>query len=408
MHSPSPDTTRVGLRANLAQFALLVVLNLFVGGMVGLERTILPLIAKTDFGIASKAAAIAFIATFGITKAVVNFLAGGLADRWGRRRVLVLGWLFGIPVPLIIMFAPSWSWILFANVLLGVNQALAWSMTVVMKVDIAAEHQRGLAIGFNEFAGYAGVAIVAFLTGMIASTSGLRPEPFYLGVGLALAGLVISLLVHDTRPHSLQDQESQVSPLPLSKVFREVTWFNPTLSVSSFAGLVTNLKDGTLWGLLPLFLRSKGLSIPEIGAVVAVYPAVWSITQLGFGPLSDRLGRSRIISLGLALQGVGVLGLLIFRSYTGYLSAAAIIGVGTAMAYPTLLALVSDVAPPTWRASALGVYRFWRDSGFAFGALGAGLVADAFGVASALAVVVILAGIASAAVALRVKELRPL
>lgn len=403
MISSSALSVRLGLRENLGQFLLLVLVNVFVGGMVGLERTILPLIAESDFGITSKAAAIAFIATFGATKAIMNFVAGGLADRWGRRRVLLLGWLIGMPVPIIIMVAPSWSWIIVGNILLGINQALTWSMTLVMKVDIARQHQRGLAIGFNEFAGYTGLAFIALLTGIIASEHGLRPEPFYLGVGCAFAGMGISFFVRDTQAHSHAERRSDGVQLPLSRVFRQATWTDPTLSVASLAGLMMNLKDGVLWGLLPLFLKSSGLSMSEIGAVAAIYPAIWGTAQLGFGPLSDRLGRRPLITLGLALQGLGVLGLLLFHSYEGYVGAAVMIGVGTAMAYPTLLALVSDVSAPAWRASALGAYRFWRDSGFAVGALGAGFVADLFGISQALAVVAVLLGFASAAVAMRVK-----
>lgn len=406
MISSSALTVRLGLRENIGQFVLLVLVNVFVGGMVGLERTILPLIAESDFGIASKAAAIAFIATFGVTKAIMNFVAGGLADRWGRRRMLVSGWLIGIPVPIIIMLAPNWSWIIAGNILLGINQALTWSMTVVMKVDIATEKQRGLAIGFNEFAGYSGVAVVAFLTGFIATDYGLRPQPFYLGVGLAIAGLALSTLIRDTQAHSQASQGTEGEPVPLSTVFRQATWTNPALSVASFSGLVINLKDGMLWGLLPIFLRSKGLSLSEIGAVAAVYPGVWSTAQLLSGPLSDRLGRTSMIVPGLALQGLGIFGLQFVHSYGGYLVVAVIVGLGTAMAYPTLLALVSDVSGPSWRASALGVYRFWRDLGFAVGALGTGFVADYFGVSSAMGTVGVLLLFAAAVVLLRARSPR--
>ena len=397
-------TISLGMQANWERFALLVVVNVFVGGMVGLERTILPLIALEDFGIASKAAAISFIVTFGVTKAAVNFFAGSLSDRWGRKQVLLLGWLIGLPIPLLIMFAQSWFWILFANILLGVNQALTWSMTVVMKVDIAQPRQRGLAIGLNEFAGYGGVAAIAYVTSVIATQYGLRPEPFYVGLGLALAGLILSTLTTDTRKYALKTKVEGEARLPLRQVFRRTTWTDATLSASSLSGLVTNLKDGMLWGLLPIYLSTKGLNIAQIGAVVALYPITWSVTQLACGPLSDLLGRKSLLTPGMALQGVGIMGFVLFNSHGGYFIAAALTGLGTAMVYPTLLALVSDVAEPTWRASALGIYRFWRDLGYAVGALGAGLLADALNIPSAMVIVAGLAFLSAATVAIRVKE----
>jgi MFS family permease len=397
-------TISLGMQANWERFALLVVVNVFVGGMVGLERTILPLIALEDFGIASKAAAISFIVTFGVTKAAVNFFAGSLSDHWGRKQVLLLGWLIGLPIPLLIMFAQSWFWILFANILLGVNQALTWSMTVVMKVDIAQPRQRGLAIGLNEFAGYGGVAAIAYVTSVIATQYGLRPEPFYVGLGLALAGLILSTLTTDTRKYALKTKVEGEARLPLRQVFRRTTWTDATLSASSLSGLVTNLKDGMLWGLLPIYLSTKGLNIAQIGAVVALYPITWSVTQLACGPLSDWLGRKSLLTPGMALQGVGIMGFVLFNSHGGYFIAAALTGLGTAMVYPTLLALVSDVAEPTWRASALGIYRFWRDLGYAVGALGAGLLADALNIPSAMVIVAGLAFLSAATVAIRVKE----
>ena len=394
----------LGMQANWELFTLLVVVNAFVGGMVGLERTILPLIALEDFGIASKAAAISFIVTFGVTKAAVNFFAGNLSDHWGRKRILLLGWLIGLPIPVLIMFAQSWFWILFANILLGVNQSLTWSMTVVMKVDIAEPRQRGLAVGLNEFAGYGGVAIIAYVTSVIANQYGLRPEPFYVGLGLALAGLILSAFTKDTRKYNHKNDVAGAEPLPLGQVFRRTTWTDATLSASSLSGLVTNLKDGMLWGLLPIFLSTKGLSIDQIGAVVALYPIMWSVTQLAFGPLSDRLGRKSLIMPGMALQGVGIMSFVLFNSQGGYFVAAALTGLGTAMVYPTLLALVSDVTEPTWRASALGVYRFWRDLGYAVGALGAGLLADVLNIPSAMVIVAGLAFLSAATVAIRAKD----
>ncbi len=389
---------------NWALFSLLVVVTFFVGGMVGLERTILPLIAIENFGIASKAAAISFIVTFGMTKAAINFFAGSLSDHWGRRRVLLLGWFIGLPVPLIIMSAQSWSAILIANILLGANQALTWSMTVVMKVDMAQPRQRGLVIGLNEFAGYAGVAVIAYVTGVIASRYGLRPQPFYLGFGLALTGLILSYFTKDTRKYNQRTDLSAEKRFTLGRVFRQTTWTDASLSASSLAGLITNLKDGMLWGLLPIFLSAKHLGIDQIGAVVAIYPITWSLAQLGCGPLSDRLGRKSLIVSGMALQGLGVAGFVLFGSYAGYFTAAALTGLGTAMVYPTLLAFVSDVAESSWRASALGVYRFWRDLGYAVGALGAGLLADAFNIPTTMVIVAGMSLLSAAIVAVRAKE----
>ncbi len=389
---------------NWALFSLLVVVTFFVGGMVGLERTILPLIAIENFGIASKAAAISFIVTFGMTKAAINFFAGSLSDHWGRRRVLLLGWFIGLPVPLIIMSAQSWSAILIANILLGANQALTWSMTVVMKVDMAQPRQRGLVIGLNEFAGYAGVAVIAYATGVIASRYGLRPQPFYLGFGLAFTGLILSYFAKDTRKYNQRTDVSGEKRFTLGRVFRLTTWTDASLSASSLAGLITNLKDGMLWGLLPIFLSAKHLGIDQIGAVVAIYPITWSLAQLGCGPLSDRLGRKSLIVSGIALQGLGVAGFVLFGSYAGYFTAAALTGLGTAMVYPTLLAFVSDVAESSWRASALGVYRFWRDLGYAVGALGAGLLADAFNIPTTMVIVAGMSLLSAAIVAVRAKE----
>ena len=403
-NSNTTNKSGIGLKNNASQFGLLVLINLFVGGMVGLERTILPLIAKADFGIASKAAAISFIITFGITKASVNFFAGNFSDRWGRKRVLILGWLTGIPVPLIIMFAPSWSWILFANVLLGVNQALTWSMTVVMKVDLADTNQRGFAIGMNEFAGYAGVALIAYLSGITASQYGLRPEPFLIGLVLAMSGLLLSLFTKDTRHHAHGPEQEKKAQIPLRTIFFKTSWGEKTLSASSLAGMVTNLKDGMLWGLLPIYLTTKDFSLEKIGIVVAVYPIVWSVSQLFFGPYSDRIGRKKLIVNGMTLQGIGVFSFVFFDSFAGTLTAAALTGLGTAMVYPTLLALVSDIADPEWRAAALGVYRFWRDSGYALGALSGGLLADALDIPLSIGIIAFTALLASFITARRAQD----
>jgi len=404
------ETQVSNLRNHIVLFTILVITNFFVGGMVGLERTILPLIAEADFGITSSAAALSFIATFGITKASVNFFAGSLSDHWGRVRVLQIGWVIAIPIPLILMFADHWYWILFANVLLGISQAVTWSMTVVMKVDIAGEKQRGLAIGLNEFAGYGGVAVIAFITGLIANKHGLRPEPFYVGLVIVFIGLILSFFVQDTRHHAhggkrnTSANQSIAKPIPLGQVFKKGTWSDTELSSASVAGMVTNLKDGMLWGLLPLMLVAQGMEISQIATIVATYPIVWSTTQLIFGPLSDKVGRKMLIVAGMFIQGGGLLSFILFDDYYGYIASAAIVGLGTAMVYPTLLAFVSDVSGVSWRASALGVYRFWRDLGYAVGAIGTGIMADILDIQTSIMVVSFLAFIASITVLIRVKN----
>lgn len=379
------------------RIAHLVAINAFVGAMVGLERTVLPLVAEAEFGIASKAAVLAFIATFGVTKAVMNAFAGALAERWGRKRLLVGGWLVGLPVPLIIAFAPTWGWILAANVLLGVNQALTWSMTVVMKVDLAEPRRYGLVIGLNEFSGYAGMALAAAATGWVAARYALRPEPFYLGVALGAAGLLLSLVVRETRPPRSRGigkaEEDDATPT-FADVMRRSVWSDAGLSAASVSGLATNFKDGVLWGLLPLLLASRAVPVESIGVVVGLYPLVWAGSQLGFGPLSDRLGRRGLIVGGMVVQGSGVALFALGTTYPVYLLAATAVGLGTGMVYPTLLAFVSEAAEPEWQATALGVYRFWRDLGYALGALGGGLIADAMGVSVSLLVTAGVAGLA--------------
>lgn len=384
-----------------------MVVNAFVGAMVGVERTVVPLVAGADFGVTSAAAAMAFIATFGVTKALVNAFAGTLSERTGRRPVLLAGWLVGLPVPLLLLWAPSWGWILAANVLLGANQALTWSMTVVMKVDLAEPGRFGRVIGWNEFAGYAGLAVTAAVTGIIASELGLRPAPFYLGAALAVTGLTLSLLARETRPataRSVVDESQRTEAgedgnrdVPgIATVLARGSWTNSGLAVASGAGLATNFKDGVLWGLLPPILVGQGMSLDRVGIVVGLYPLVWAMSQLYFGPLSDRLGRQLLIVGGLVVQATGVGMMALGGSFVWFLAAAVITGLGTGMVYPTLLAFVADVAEPSWRASALGVYRFWRDLGYAAGAVGGGLVADVLGMEASLAVTTVLvAGVAA-------------
>jgi MFS family permease len=381
---------RLGLWENWRQFWLLVLVNAFVGAMVGLERTVVPLLAEREFGLVSKSAALSFIATFGVVKALTNLAAGRLGDRFGRKDILVAGWVVALPVPFLVIWAPTWGWIVAANVLLGINQGLAWSTTVIMKIDLVGPKQRGLAMGLNEFAGYVAVALSALTTGLVAERFGLRPEPFYLGIAIATLGLALSiLLVRDTTSHVRHEVATHFvaaagdAPNP-RELFARVTWRDPALFSISQAGLVNNLNDGLAWGLFPLFFTAAGLSTTDIGLLAFAYPATWGVAQLGTGVLSDRWGRKGLIAGGMLLQGAALVTLPLVRGLWAWLAAAVLLGVGTAMVYPTLLAAIGDVAHPSWRASAVGIYRFWRDLGYAVGALLAGALADAFGMPAAI------------------------
>jgi MFS family permease len=392
----------LGLRENWQQFSLLVAINAFVGGMVGLERSILPILAEDEFGIASKAAAVSFIATFGLAKALTNLFAGHLAGRFTRKNLLVAGWLAGVPVPFILILAPSWGWIVGANLLLGINQGLAWSMTVNMKVDLVGPRKRGLALGLNEAAGYMSVAGAAFLTGVIAGSYGLRPEPFYLGIGFAAAGLAMSvLLVRDTGQHvSLEASAHASSPrVPLARTFAQVSWRDRRLWGISQTGFVNNLNDGLIWGIFPLFFVSQGLSFDRIAVLAAVYPLLWGSLQIVTGWLSDSIGRTALIVGGMLLQGLAIWLATVVETFEGWLVAVSLVGVGTAMVYPTLLAAIGDSVHPLQRSSALGVYRFWRDAGAVAGALISGVLADLLGFAvaiQAVAVLTVLSGLIAA------------
>jgi MFS family permease len=402
---------RLGLRANWPQFSLLVLVNAFVGGMAGLERSILPAIAEQEFGIAARTAILSFIVAFGLTKAVANYLAGRLADRHGRRRILIAGWLVVLPVPFLLMHAPTWSWIVGANVLLGISQGLTWSVTVIMKIDLAGPRQRGLAMGLNEFAGYVAVAASAFATAWIAATYGLRPEPFYLGVALAGVGLLLSVFaVRETREHAEHESALagvQAPVLSQREVFRRTSLTDRNLSSFSQAGLVNNLNDGMAWGLFPLWFATLGMSLEQIGVLAAVYPVTWGFVQLATGAWSDRVGRKWLIATGMWVQAAGIVVVLLAQGMAAALLGAVLLGLGTAMVYPTLLAAVGDVAQASWRASAVGVYRLWRDLGYGAGALFAGLVADRFGLPASIGAVAALTFASGVVVAVRTRETRP-
>jgi len=410
---PSGPPIRLGLGANLGQFWLLVLINAFVGAMVGLERTVVPLLGEREFGLTSRTAILSFIVSFGVTKAVLNLVAARLSDRVGRKPILVAGWLLGLPVPFLIMWAPSWAWIDAANVLLGANQAFAWSMTVIMKVDLVGPARRGLALGLNEFAGYLSVALSAWLTGYLASAYALRPEPFYYGGVVALLGLGLSaLFVRETRGHvALEIAQSRAEPSAPVAGFRQVflltTWRHPSLSAACQAGLVNNLNDAMSWGLYPLYFGGYGLGVAAIGVVKAVYPGVWGALQLVTGPLSDRIGRKGLIAWGMLVQAAGIWLTVLVAAYPAWLAGAALQGLGTAMVYPTLLAVIGDVAHPVWRATSFGVYRLWRDLGYAVGALLAGLIADWLGMAAAIHVVAVLTLLSGLVVAVRMRETVP-
>lgn len=389
------DKPILGLRANARQFALLVLINGFVGAMVGMERTILPQLAEEEFGVASRTAIFSFIIAFGIVKALANYFAGSWADRLGRKRLLIVGWLFGLPVPLLLMWAPSWGWVVLANVLLGVNQGLAWSTTVVMKIDLAGEKRRGLAMGFNEFAGYLAVALMAFVTGWIAAEWGVRPWPFVPGLGLALLGLALSWwLIEDTRAHAALEAAHARQPR-LSHVFFDTTLRHPALSAVTFTGLVNNLNDALAWGLFPLLLAQKGLSLSWIGLVAGVYPAVWGIGQLYTGHLADRFCKKDLLTIGMLVQTLALVLFPLVGQHWMFVGLAALLGWGTAMVYPVMLASVADFTHPYDRAASIGVFRLWRDLGYAIGALLAGVLADWWSLDLAIWVVAALTALAA-------------
>jgi MFS family permease len=404
----------LGLRENLPQFLLLVAVNALVGAMIGQERTVLPLLAEEEFGLTAFSTTLTFIVAFGLVKAITNFFAGTLSDRFGRKPVLVAGWLIGVPVPLLLIWAPTWNWVIFANVLLGVNQGLTWSTTVIMKIDLVGPAKRGLAMGFNEAAGYGAVAVTALATGLIAAEHGLRPEPFYLGIAFAAVGLGLStVFVRETHAHARHEAANHGGAngvdahLSTRQVFRRTSFSEPALSSCSQAGLVNNLNDGLAWGLFPLHFAAAGLSVGRIGVLAALYPAVWGLGQLVTGGLSDRIGRKPLIVSGMLVQAAAIGAVATTGSFTAWAAAVMALGAGTAMVYPTLLAAIGDVAHPAWRARSVGIYRLWRDSGFAVGAILAGVLADAYDPRVAIWAVAALTAASGVVVMVRMYETHP-
>lgn len=424
--SYQPPSLQLGLRANWQQFSLLVIVNAFVGSMVGLERTLLPLLAIQSFGLTSDIAILSFLISFGMVKALANLFAGRMGDRFGRKQVLVVGWLFGLLTPILIIVAPSWGWVVVANIFLGVNQGLCWSTTVIMKIDLVGPKQRGLAMGFNEAAGYLAVSVAALLAGYLAAAYALRPQPFLLGIAFALCGLFLSLVfVHESKghasleakqmsdPHTSQDA-STTSAIPQEAaapsfwtIFVHTSWKDRTLFAVSQAGLVNNLNDGLSWGLFPLYFLAAGLDTTHIGWLVAVYPAVWGIGQLGTGALSDRWGRKGMVVAGMCLQAGALFLIVVVHTFWLWFLGAVLLGLGTAFVYPTLLAAIGDVAHPSWRGTTVGVYRLWRDSGYAIGGLLAGILAELLGIPWAIGVVGALTLLSGIVVALLMTETLP-
>ncbi len=389
------EKIKLGLKENWLQFTILMIVNAFVGGMVGLERTIFPKFAEIEFGVESKTAILSFIIAFGITKAITNYFTGKLANKFGRKNLLLLGWICAIPIPFILINATSWNWVIFANILLGVNQGLTWSSTVVMKIDLVGEKDRGLAMGINEFTGYLAVGVVAFLTGIIAQKYGLTPYPFYLGIGISIIGLLLTLFfVRDTRKFVDKEQKTTETD-KLENVFIETSFKDKTLSSITQAGLVNNLNDGMIWGLLPILLLSLNYNEKNIGIIAAIYPAVWGIGQLFTGKMADIYSKKGMLFWGMLLQGLAILSIPFFTSFYQLAVIASILGFGTALVYPTFLSAIADATHPKQRAESIGVFRLWRDLGYAIGAIISGIIADLFGVQYAIVTIGVLTVLSS-------------
>lgn len=381
------DRVQLGLKENWQQFTLLLIINAFVGGMIGLERSIFPQFAETQFGIGSSTAILSFIMAFGLAKAVANYYTGRLANSFGRKKLLVAGWLLALPVPILLIYANNWNWVIAANILLGVSQGLSWSSTVVMKIDLVGEKDRGLAMGLNEFAGYLSVGLLAFLSAYIASHYGITPYPFYLGIAISVAGLLLSLIwVKDTRTHAQQESTTNLSP-SLRNIFQETSFFNKTLSAVTQAGFVNNLNDGMIWGLLPMFLIRLGYNQTDTGMITAIYPAIWGIGQLFTGKMSDHYSHKKMLFWGMLLQGAAILCIAVSSHFVALVSLSALLGVGTALVYPTFLSVIAQATSPPQRAESIGTFRLWRDLGYVFGALLSGITADLFGLASAVSLI---------------------
>ena len=398
------ENIKLGLKENWKQFLLLLIVNAFVGGMIGLERTILPQLAEEKFGLLVKSTILSFIIVFGITKAITNYFTGELADKVGRKNLLIIGWIIALPIPFILIYANNWSWIIFANLLLGINQGLTWSSTVVMKIDLVGEKDRGLAMGFNESVGYLAVGGVAFLTGWIASNYGLIPYPFYLGIIFSILGLLISIfLIKDTKHHVAK--ESKESNIPLLKnIFWETTWKNSNLGSISQAGLVNNLNDGMVWGLFPILLASMNFNLQQIGIIVAVYPAIWGLGQLFTGKLADILPKKQMLFWGMLIQGIALFLMTRANSFDQFIILSVILGAGTATVYPTFLAGIADYSNPVQRAKSIGIFRLWRDLGYAIGAIITGFVADHFGILSSINLIAFLTILSALIIQVRMKN----
>ncbi|MFV5700825.1 MFS transporter [Flavobacterium sp. XS2P12] len=398
------NTTKLGLKENWKQFTILVIVNAFVGGMIGMERTIIPKFAEIEFGIASKTAILSFITAFGITKAITNYFTGKLANRFGRKNLLLFGWILAIPIPFILIYAESWNWVIFANILLGISQGLTWSSTVVMKIDLVGEKDRGLAMGLNEFAGYFAVGLVAFLSGYIAQKYGITPYPFYLGIGISIIGFLLTLFfVKDTRVFVHQENTTNQTQ-KLENIFLETTFKNKTLSAVTQAGLVNNLNDGMIWGLLPIVLLSLNYDSQNIGVITAIYPTVWGFGQLITGKMSDIYSKKKMLFWGMLVQGIAIIFIPFSTEMYQLATISALLGFGTALVYPTFLSAIAQATNPTQRAESIGTFRLWRDLGYAIGAIISGITADLFGVNYAIILIGVITILSSVIIKVRMPK----